>query len=153
MALPARRSSSSGSLAQRLDPARELEDLHRRMDQLLEGVWSPADGGGIWSPPVDVEETDDAWLLEAELPGAKQDDVNVEVRDSEVSITGEIKEKQRTGILRRRTRRTGRFEYRVTLPGEADADRVDASLHDGVLTVRIPKPERNRPRRIEVKSD
>ena len=151
MALPTRRAGQS-AVAERMDPARELDDLHRRMDQLLEGVWSGLGNGGVWSPPVDIEETDDAWALEAELPGALQDDVNVEVRDSEVSITGEIKEKERKGILRRRTRRTGRFEYRVTLPGEADADNIDASLNDGVLTVRIPKANKARSRRVEVKS-
>jgi HSP20 family protein len=151
MALPVRRSSET-ALAERMDPARELDELHRRMDQLLQGVSSGLGNGGVWSPLVDIEETDDAWVLEAEVPGTERDDVNVEVRDSEVAISGEIKEKERKGILRRRTRRTGRFDYRVTLPGEADADNIDASLHDGVLTVRIPKAERARPRRVEVKS-
>jgi HSP20 family protein len=108
--------------------------------------------GAVWSPPVDIEETDDAWVVEAEVPGAKSGDVNVEARGNEVQISGEIKERERVGILRRRTRRTGQFELRVTLPGDADADRVDASLEDGVLSVRIPKPEQARPRRVEVKS-
>ena len=101
---------------------------------------------------MDIEEQDEAFLVEAELPGVRREDDSIELVGNELSITGEIKDKERKGILRRRTRRTGRFEYRVTLPGEADAERVDASLHDGVLTVRIPKPERNRPRRIEVKA-
>jgi HSP20 family protein len=72
-------------------------------------------------------------------------------RRNELTITGEIKERERKGILRRRTRRTGRFEYRVTLPGETDADNVDAKLEGGVLTVRVPKSGRARPRRVEVK--
>jgi HSP20 family protein len=111
-----------------------------------------AGNGGIWSPPVDVEETEDAWVVEADLPGVKHDDVDVQVRDSELIVTGEIKERERKGILRRRTRRTGQFEYRVTLPGETDADNVEASLDGGVLTVRIPKAARARPRHVEVKS-
>jgi HSP20 family protein len=154
MALPARRSTSPTSLAERMDPARELEDLHRRMEELLESAWTGSGiaHDGMWSPLVDIEETDDAWVVEAELPGVKRGDVNVEVRDSEVAITGEIKERERKGILRRRTRRTGRFDYRVTLPGEADAENIDASLKDGVLTLRIPKPERARARHVEVKS-
>jgi HSP20 family protein len=54
--------------------------------------------------------------------------------------------------VRRQTRRTGRYDYRVTLPGQADAEQIEAKLHDGVLTVRIPKTEQTRPRRIEVKA-
>jgi HSP20 family protein len=153
MALPVRHSEPSSSLQRRWSPARELEELHERMDQLMEDLWSgrTPNGDGIWSPLVDIEETEDAWIIEAEVPGAKRDDINVEVRDSELSITGEIKERERKGLLRRRTRRTGRFDYRVTLPGGASPDGIDASLDDGVLTLRVPKPEQARPRRIEVK--
>ena len=107
--------------------------------------------GAIWTPPVDIEETEDAWIVEADLPGAERGDINVAARGNEVLVSGEI-ERERKGILRRRTRRTGEFELRVTVPGEADGDRVDASLKHGVLTVRIPKPEQARPRRIEVQS-
>jgi HSP20 family protein len=152
MALPAQRRSGT-SLAERTDPFREFEDLQQRMTQLMENVWSGTGvgNGGIWSPPVDVEETEDAWIVEADLPGAKHDDVDVQVRDNELVVTGEIKERERKGLLRRRTRRTGRFEYRVSLPGDADANNVDAQLEGGVLTIRVPKSERSRPRRVEVK--
>jgi HSP20 family protein len=104
-------------------------------------------------PLADIEETEDAWVVEAELPGVNKKDINVDVRDSEVVVTGEIKEKERKGLLRRRTRPVGRFEYRVVLPGEVDADAIDASLDDGVLTIRIPKAEKARPRRIEIGSN
>ena len=151
MPFPARRSSSP---PERWDPFQELEELHARIGQLMESSWPGTSDrpGGIWSPLVDIEETDDAWLVEAELPGVKQDDVDVEVSDSELAISGELKERERKGILRRRTRRTGRFDYRVTLPGQADPEGIEASLDEGVLTVRIPKPERARRRRIEIKS-
>jgi HSP20 family protein len=105
-----------------------------------------------WAPPVDIEETDDAWIVEAELAGVKRDDVNVEVRNNELEISGEVKERERAGILRRRTRRVGFFDYRVTLPGPVDAENVNASLEDGVLTVRIPKPEQARARRVAIRS-
>ena len=154
MALPDRRSATATPLAERWDPARELEELHARMGRLMEGPWRGAGlgDGDIWVPLVDIEETEDAWVVEAELPGVKQKDVNVEVGDSEVVISGEIKERERKGIIRRRTRRTGQFEFRVTVPGQADAENIDASLDDGVLTLRIPKPEQARPRRVDVKS-
>jgi HSP20 family protein len=67
-------------------------------------------------------------------------------------ISGEIKDRERTGILRHRTRRIGEFEYRVTVPTEIDPDQIEASLDDGVLTVTVPKPERVQPRKVEVKS-
>jgi HSP20 family protein len=141
------------SVPARWDPLRELEDVRERMDRLFEDVLggAPVAAAAVWSPPVDLEETDDAWIVEADLPGVRRGDVNVEVRDNELAIQGEVKERERVGILRRRTRRTGQFDYRVTLPGEVDADNVDAQLHDGVLTVRIPKPARAQPRRIEIK--
>ena len=124
------------------------------MDRLMQGVWSPAGGGngGAWMPVTDIEETDDAWVIEVELPGVDRKDVNVEMRDSELIISGEIKEKERKGVLRRQTRKTGEFEYRVTLPGDSDAEHIEANLHDGVLTVRVPKTEQAKPRRIEVKA-
>jgi HSP20 family protein len=124
------------------------------MGQLMESAFTGLGNGdgGIWLPLVDIEETEDAWVVEAELPGAKREDVHVELRDSELVVSGEIKERERKGVLRRRTRRVGRFEYRVTIPGQADPDAIEASLEHGVLTVRIPKPATERPREIEVKA-
>jgi HSP20 family protein len=147
------RRPSSPAVA-RWEPPREFEDLQMRLNQLMEGaltgVLSP---DSVWVPLADIEETEDAWVVEAELPGVNKKDINVDVRDSEVVVTGEIKEKERKGLLRRRTRPVGRFEYRVVLPGEVDADAIDASLDDGVLTIRIPKAEKARPRRIEIGSN
>ena len=155
MALPVRRTTSvSPQPLQRWEPFRELEQLQEHMDRLMQGVWSPAGGGngGAWMPTTDIEETDDAWVIEAELPGVNRKDVNVEMRDSELIISGEIKAKERKGVLRRQTRKTGEFEYRVTLPGTADQEHIEANLHDGVLTVRVPKTEQAKSRRIEVKA-
>jgi HSP20 family protein len=153
MALPATRSDTAPQTREPWDPFREFSDLQRQMNQLLDSVWSTrAAGDGAWSPLVDIEETDDAWTVEADLPGVKKDNIHLDASDSELVITGEISERERKGALRRRTRRTGRFEYRVTLPGDVDTGNIDASLSDGVLTVRIPKPERAKPRQVEIKS-
>jgi HSP20 family protein len=153
MPLPVRRSAVPSPAGQRWDPFQELDDLHSRLEGLVQSALPGTGGNGaVWTPPVDIEETDDAWIVEADLPGAQAGDVNVEARGNEVVVSGDIKERERKGILRRRTRRTGEFELRVTVPGDADADRVDASLEHGVLTVRIPKPEQQRARRIEVQS-
>jgi HSP20 family protein len=147
--LPERRSQQRGG-------AGELDQLSERMrrflDQTFGAGWAPLVVDPIgWSPPVDIEEQDDAYVIEAELPGVKREDVNIEVLGNELSITGEIKERERQGVLRRRTRRVGRFEYRVRLPEQVDSENVEANLAEGVLTVRIPKAERAQRRRIEVK--
>ena len=147
MALPVRR----GGEVSGWSPFRELDDLHGRLSQLLESTFGEGPGPlTSWAPPVDLEERDDAFVVEAELPGVKVEDVTVELRDNELSIHGEVKERERTGVLRRQTRRTGQFDYRVTLPGHVDADRVDASMKDGVLRLEVRKVEQERPRRIEI---
>jgi HSP20 family protein len=155
MALPVRRNPQTTGLDRRSTPFGELDDLHSRMEQLMSGIWSelPDVAAPIWAPPVDIEETEDAWIVEANLPGVDKKDVNIEVRESEVVVNGEIKERERKGILRRRTRPVGRFEYRVALPGQTDPENVEATLDDGVLRIQIPKPEQTRPRRIEVTSN
>jgi len=152
MALPVRRRDTAPQPVQRWDPFRELEGLQDQLSQLLQRTGP--DGGSVpFIPLVDIEETEDAWIVEAELPGVRPEDVNVELRGSELAISGEIKEREREGILRRRTRKTGEFDYHITLPGDADPDQIEAKLHDGVLTVRIAKPEQERPRRIDVKAE
>jgi HSP20 family protein len=144
--LPVRRNAE----LQSWDPFRGLDDLHQRMSRLLESHVGDVRGVAGWVPAVDVEENDDAFVVEAEMSGVKRDDVIVDLQDNELRIHGEIKERERTGILRRQTRRTGQFDYRVTLPHEVDADNVEANLHEGVLRVQVPKAEQTKPRRIEI---
>jgi HSP20 family protein len=138
----------------------ELEQVTERMRRMLDETfgrlgfgWPPPlrEGGG-WSPLVDVEEQDDAYVIDAELPGVKREDVEVELVGNEVAISGELKEEERTGVVRRRTRRIGRFDYRMSLPQQVDAEKVEATLADGVLTVRVPKAERAERKKIEVKA-
>lgn len=142
---------------QRGEPKGELELLNDRMRTILEQtfgglVWPSqlAQAAG-WTPLVDIEEEDDAYVLKAELAGVKREDVDVEVVGNELSITGEIKEQERKGIVRRRTRRTGRFEFRVSLPTQVDTEKIDAELAHGVLTVRVPKSQRAQRRQIQIK--
>ena len=150
MTLPVVRNSQP---AARWDPFAEFEDLYDRMGQLMGSVVS----GPVrqlaalpWSPLADVSETEDAYLIEADLPGVSQDQVSVEVSGGDVVISGEITSRERAGVLRRATRRQGRFEYRTMLPADADPDQVSASLANGVLTVRVAKAETAKPRRIEI---
>jgi len=150
-ALQERRTKDTSEKAQ---PLSDIERLRRMLDQTFGSFGLPSfvtESVG-WSPPVDIEEQDNAYVIEAELPGVQKDDVNIELVANELMITGEIKEREREGILRKRTRRIGRFEYRVRLPEQVDGENVEANLKDGVLTVRVPKREQAERRRIQVKS-
>ena len=142
MALPVSRSAGAPLAVEQWDPFREL----------MQGVFGNAmqNGQTTYIPRFDIEETEDAWIVEAELPGVKRKDVDVEVRDGELLISGEIKERERVGMVRHRTRRTGKFEIRVALPADADPEQVDAKLDRGVMSVEIPKPERVKPRKVTV---
>ena len=158
MALPVRRRESNQPTraVQRYEPFRELQDIQEHLNELLRSAMPGVPIDEVvrpWVPPVDIEETEDEWILEAELPGVDKKDINVEVGESDVVISGDVKERERKGILRRRTRKTGEFEFRVTLPGPTDADAITADVKDGVLAVRIPKPEEARPHRIEVRGE
>jgi HSP20 family protein len=147
MTLPVRRSVGQ---TDRWNPLREFEDLYQQVDRLAQSALGTARDGGPWLPAGDVSETDDAYLVEIELPGVRREDVDVELYGNELVITGELKERERKGLLRRRTRRVGEFEYRVTLPGDIRADGIKASLDSGVLTVRVPKVDAAKPNKIKI---
>jgi len=101
-------------------------------------------------PPVDLEETDDSYLLEVDLPGISRRDMDLRVDDSRLVLTAQRGERSRVGLLRHRARTTGRLALVVSLPGDVDSDAVTADLHHGVLTVVVPKTPRARRRRILV---
>lgn len=135
----------------RWDPFREFEDLHAQMGRWMDTMLGrAADGVPTWSPLADVSETDDAYLIEVDLPGVKRDDITVDLTGRDLSITGERTVKERQGWFRHRTRRTGQFHYSVTLPNDVDADNIEATLSDGVLVIRVPKSHIAKPRRITV---
>jgi HSP20 family protein len=109
-------------------------------------------GRSPWVVPADIEETDDGFLVDIDLPNVRRDDVQLELRENTLRVFGETKERERVGTVRRQMRRVGEFEYLVTLPGDIDPERVDATLHDGVLTVWVGKAVASQPRRVEIKS-
>jgi HSP20 family protein len=135
------------------NPLSELGQLNERMRRMLDQTFGGMlDEPAGWIPAVDIEELEDTYVVEAEVPGVKREDVNIEVSGNELTISGETKEREREGVTRRRMRRVGKFEFRVTLPSEVNPEGVEAKLNDGVLTVRIPKAAGAKRRRIEVKS-
>jgi HSP20 family protein len=136
-----------------------LGRLRDEMDRMLWGLYRAADGGGGAQPDVQVNplinvwEAEDRIFVEAELPGVKQDDLDISVVNDELSIKGQRKEEvEAESVYHRRERSTGTFMRVLQLPVEVDADRVTATLTDGVLLVELPKSEAARPRKIEVKA-
>jgi HSP20 family protein len=133
------------------DPLGDIEHLYTRMAQALQDQveQNPLLRDGF-TPLADIDETDDAFEIDVELPGVKKRAIDVSVEGRRVTISGEREDKERVGVLRRRTRGVGHFRYEVTLPGALDENGVKASLRDGVLTVRVPKATGEAPRRIEI---
>jgi HSP20 family protein len=159
-ALPVRRGGRNTNTMV-VNPSREFEDIYDRMGQLMNfafGLTPAALADMPWVPLADLSETDDAYVVKAELPGVNKDQVNIQLQDREIVISGEIPESgtgdgdgNGNGNRRHRsTRRSGRFELRTYLPGDVNADAVTAQLSDGILTVTVPKSEAAKPRKIEI---
>ena len=105
-----------------------------------------------WVPAMDLVESDDHFLLKADLPGLGHDDVAIEIRDNTLTISGERKseyERRERGWYRVE-RSTGAFSRSLALPEGVDPDGVTAEFDKGVLEVRIPKPEQKKPRRVQI---
>ncbi|MEV6329984.1 Hsp20/alpha crystallin family protein [Streptomyces sp. NPDC051909] len=150
MALPIRRGSSPqrrGPMWGSWDPFSEFEDMWSQMGRLLERAAVPAAGPDAWTPMVEEEEEENAYIVRAELPGIPAENLNIELDGSELHISGELTEERPGKVL---SRRSGKFAYRTTLPSAIDSDDIDADLSDGVLTVRIPKTEEAKRRKIEI---
>lgn len=142
----------------RWDPFRELTTIRNMMDRLLE---EPMEGNGegfsrqynAFPLALDVVEDQDAYTVKASVPGINPDDVEVTMTDNVLTIKGEtheekdVEEKQ----YRLRERRYGSFQRRVTLPVAVDPDKVEATSENGVLTLRLPKSEAVKPKKISVR--
>ncbi len=125
-------------------------DINRLFNTLLGG-----EGNGElqrWSPAMDLVEADDHFVLRADLPGLTEEDVDIEIRDNALRVSGERKSEheQRERGWYRMERSFGRFSRSLTLPDGVDPDAIAASFDRGVLEVRIPKPEERKPRRVQI---
>lgn len=140
----------------RWEPLRELTSLQGEMNRLFNTFFDvpPGDGGALrrWIPAMDLVETDDAYVLRADLPGLDEKDVSIEFEDNVLNISGERKaehEEKREGYYRVE-RASGSFSRALTLPEGVNVDTVKATFDKGVLEVRIPKPEQRKPRRVQI---
>jgi HSP20 family protein len=128
------------------------EPFTREIDRVFDAFFGQTDQGRRWVPPMDLVEAEDHFVLKADLPGLSEGDVNIEVQDGTLTISGERKaeHEQREKGWYRIERSFGSFNRSLTLPDGVDPERIEASFSDGVLEVRIPKPEERKPRRIEI---
>jgi HSP20 family protein len=140
----------------RFEPFRELTALQNEMGRwmnVLSGGATPGNGqSSTWLPAVDVWETDSELVLSFDLPGIPEDKITVELDDNVLTVSGERERTKEHSSERfyRFERRHGTFSRSVTLPaGVTDAD-ISANHKDGVLEVRVPKPEEAKPRRISI---
>ena len=144
----------------RWDPFRELDELHNRLGTLFGRAPVRKDGNkeetmtiAEWAPLVDIIEDEKEYLIKAELPEIKKEDVKVRVENGVLTISGErTYEKEDKGKKYHRIERAyGSFERTFTVPEDADASKVNAEFKDGVLKVHLAKDEKAKPKAIEVK--
>lgn len=141
---------------QRWDPWRDIVSLREAMNSLLEESFVRPRGGALTTAgmPIDLRETDDSYIVETVLPGAKPENVDISVLGDNLRISAEVRDEgERSGekwLVRER--RFGRFERSITLPTQVKADQATADFRDGILTITLPKSEAARPRSIPVRA-
>jgi HSP20 family protein len=140
----------------RWEPVRELDSLQSDMNRLFDRFFGSTSGNGPtqrrWIPARDIAETDDSVVLRSDLPGVKEDDVQIEVKDGVLTVSGERRDEheEKGEDFHRVERSFGRFSRSLSLPDGVDPDKVEANFDNGVLEVRIPKPEETQPTRVEI---
>jgi len=147
------------SLLTRWDPMQDIQDFEKRLSSWMGRASSAKDFGKEsmrvmeWAPLVDISEDDKEYVIKADLPEVKKDDVKISVHDGVLSISGERKyEKEEKGKKYHRVERSyGSFERSFTVPADAEEEKVSAQFKDGVLMVHLPKGENAKPKRREIK--
>jgi HSP20 family protein len=141
----------------RWEPARELSSLQQDMNRLFGTVFYTAGNGSRtprrWAPAMDLVEREDSYVLHADLPGLTEDDVKIEFEDNVLTISGERRAETREegkGGYVRVERASGSFTRSLTLPAGVDAERIEATVDNGVLEITVPKPAQRRPHRIAI---
>lgn len=129
-------------------------ELEQQLERLINPTTAPGQTQNAnWMPPVDIHESEDAYTLVADLPGMKKEDISVNIVEDRVTLKGSRKREERHEEkgYRRYERAEGTFERSFRINGGVDAAKVEATFENGVLTVKLPKPEETKPRQIEVK--
>jgi HSP20 family protein len=142
----------------RWEPVRELNTIQSEINRLFNTHFdapTPGNGGAVarrWTPAMDLVETENEFVLRADLPGVDEQDVKIEIEDRVLTVSGERKaerEERKQGYYRVE-RSSGSFTRTLTLPEGVDPSAIKASFEKGVLEVRIPKPEEKKPHRVSI---
>jgi HSP20 family protein len=134
------------------DPFATLVGLQRAMDSVMSSDWfgSRTSGSGAF-PLINVFNDGDDFVVVAELPGVKKEDLDIQVRGDNVRIHGKkMVAYEENASVHRRERAAGEFDRTVTLPDQIDAAKVGAEYRDGVLTLRLPRAESAKPRTVTI---
>lgn len=129
-------------------------EIEQQLERLFNSGTPSASGPGTsWIPPVDIHESEDSYTLIADLPGMKREDISVNIVEDRVTLKGTRKREERHEEkgYRRYERAEGTFERSFRIHRGVDATKVEATFENGVLTVKLPKPEETKPKQIEVK--
>ncbi len=135
------------------DPFRELQSLQEKIDRVFEdSLRSRETPSGIWAPAVDIYETDNAIILEAELPGVNEKDIDVKVEDNILTVKGErkIENERKEENYYRMERYYGTFQRSFTLPSNIETNKIKADYKKGILKVEMPKKEQAKPKQIKI---
>ena len=139
----------------RWDPFQDMISMRRSIDRLIDNTLGDNwDSGTEWSFPLDVVENEDDYVVEASLPGVKPEDLEITYNNGALTIRGEMKaeNEKKEGKYHLRERRFGSFVRSVSLPMDVKADSIEADYKDGVLTLKLPKAEEVKPKRIAIKN-
>lgn len=144
-------------MTNRWEATQELLRLHDRMNRLF-GIGHESDDpmmSGNWTPACDIVETRDALILHAELPGVKREDIEISLDNGVLTLRGSrnLEKETEERSYHRIERSYGQFIRSFTLPRSVDADRITANFTDGVLEIRMPRREENKPRSIKINVD
>jgi HSP20 family protein len=140
----------------RFNPFRELHTMQEQMNRLLDLAWSKEGSEdlreGVWQPPVDIYEDDDAVVIKAELPDIEQKDIDVKIENNTLILRGERKHDAsvKKENYHRIERYYGPFQRTFALPATIEQEKVKASCDRGVLTIILPKKNESKPKQINV---
>lgn len=139
----------------RWDPIQEMLSLRNAMDRMFDSNYSNMDNTTrplAWGLPLDVSETDDAFVVKASIPGVHPDDVEITFTDNVLTIKGEVKaeEEKKDARYHLRERRYGSFVRSVSLGSRIENEKISASYENGVLTLTLPKASEVKPKRIAI---
>jgi HSP20 family protein len=144
----------------RWDPFRDLVSIQDELNRLFGRTFAGVEplrpsAAGTWMPSMDVYETEDKIVATLELPGIDPDAVDVSVEDSTLTVSGsrELSNEVKEESYHRLERRYGSFTRAITLPQTADTSKVEARFDKGVLTIEVPKVEKAKPKKIQVKAE